>query len=159
MSRNSWIAQLFFVISTCSIKVSILLFNRRLATGTHSRFFASVVWAVVGIITAYAITFIILLIAQCQPVNSYWLRFSPTYKAPYHCSSKEAISLPVSAYLSVTTDFLALLLPFWLVWNIKIPKRQKWSLYAIFGLGLVYVHVFLNVQFTSFHNRLLVLAD
>lgn len=140
MSRNSWIAQLFFVVSTCSIKVSILLFHRRLAAGTHSRAFFYVVWAAISAVVAYAIAFIIVLIAQCRPVNSYWLRFSPTYTGNYNCPSKEAISLPISAYLSVATDAMALILPFWLVWNIKLPKLQKWSLYGIFGLGLMYVY-------------------
>ena len=131
-------AQLFFVLSTCSVKVSILLFNRRLSAGTHSRVFSCAVWAAIGAIVAYALAFILILVLQCQPLDSYWLRWSPTYTGKYTCYTQEATTLPISAYLSVATDFLALLLPFWLVWNIKLPRRQKWSLYAIFSLGLMW---------------------
>jgi len=135
--QNSWIAQLFFLLSTCSIKVSILLFYRRLDAGTHSWFFSCAVLAAIGAIVAYALAFVLILIFQCRPLDSYWLRFAPNYTGIHNCTVNEPISLPVSAYLSVVTDFLALLLPFWLVWNMKLPRRQKWSLYAIFGLGLV----------------------
>jgi len=135
--QNSWIAQLFFLLSTCSIKVSILLFYRRLDAGTHSWFFSCAFLAAIGAIVAYALAFVLILIFQCRPLDSYWLRFAPNYTGIYNCTVNEPISLPISAYLSVVTDFLALLLPFWLVWNMKLPRRQKWSLYAVFGLGLV----------------------
>ena len=123
-------------MSTCTIKVSILLFYRRLDAGTHSWLFSCAILAAIGATVAYALAFILILIVQCRPLDSYWLRFTPNYTGNYDCTVNETISLPISAYLSVVTDFLALLLPFWLVWNMTLPRRQKWSLYAIFGLGL-----------------------
>lgn len=99
--------------------------------------FTGVVWAAIGAIIAYGLAFILILVFQCQPLDSYWMRFSPNYHGEYLCPTKEAETLPISAYLSTATDFLALLLPVWLVWTLPLPRRQKLSLYAIFGLGLM----------------------
>lgn len=137
LCQINWITQLFFLLSTCSIKVSILLFYRRLPPGTHTWLFSCAVLAAIAVIVAYPVAFLLILIFQCQPLDSYWMRFAPDYNGVYQCRTKEAISLPISAYLSTIIDFLVLLLPLWQVQNIKLPRRQKWTLYAIFSLGLV----------------------
>lgn len=39
--------------------------------------------------------------------------------------------------INIFTDFLATVLPMPLIWNLKLPARQRIAVISIFGLGIV----------------------
>jgi hypothetical protein len=133
-----WWSGLFYAVSTASIKISILLFYRRLSSPFPTAFrFATMVGIVYnvafGIIWTFAIAF------SCTPVEAYWMSFSPIWVAnnpDYHCTH-ENVSGPISAGLSVIGDLYSTLLPLLLVWNLQMARRKKVALYALFSLGFV----------------------
>jgi Fungal rhodopsin domain len=72
-------------------------------------------------------------IFQCLPIQATWDRFS----------YPDAKCLPFStvttafASISVMTDFMALLVPTWIVYDLKIGRRQKALLIGILSFGLM----------------------
>ncbi|KFY12264.1 hypothetical protein V492_03982 [Pseudogymnoascus sp. VKM F-4246] len=74
----------------------------------------------------------------CRPISSYWLQFS--YPDPYteKFSCLYEGSVPISnACISVVTDFFAAMLPMFLFLQLQMPKRDKYGLGAIFGVGFI----------------------
>lgn len=132
---NVWIAQIAYTLALSCVKISVLLFYRRLSV-SFTRGFLIAVW--VGIIynIIYALGFVMTLLLLCQPLDAYWKSFNAEYKArgDYHCGS-EQIAEPLSAIFSVIGDAYSTLLPLVLVSRLTLPPRQKWALYGLFSLG------------------------
>jgi hypothetical protein len=130
-----------FVCAFSCVKVSVLLFYRRLSV-TFSRGFVIAVWVGIGYNIAYLIGFLIALLLVCHPVDAYWNAYNPawlkTHIGQFKCQT-EQVSLPTSASLSVLGDFYSAALPMLLIFTLDLPRRQKWSLYGLFALAFLVV--------------------
>jgi hypothetical protein len=79
---------------------------------------------------------------QCLPIAAIWDREA----------YPNAMCLPFSTVttafssVSVFTDALALMLPTWIVYDLKISKKQKFLLIGILSFGLMYVATFLSPE-------------
>jgi rhodopsin domain-containing protein len=129
-----------YVFSTGLVKVSILLFYRRLVTGTVSISFK---WAVRGCIfsvAAYMITFETTLIFGCRPISSYWNEVDPLWRVmhtgTYMCLNEPA-TLFAANITSILQDFLTFLMPLLLFQKLQLPPRQKFLLGAVFSVGFL----------------------
>lgn len=129
-----------YMISTSTTKISILLFYRRLTDGTISRGFMIIVYAAITFVALYFVIFFIILFLSCRPIYAFWQQVDITWEIQnkYHCINEEA-DLVAAAIVSVIQDFIACGLPTILFWKLRIPKRQKIALGAIFGVGFLYV--------------------
>lgn len=129
-----------FVISTTFSKLSAVLLYKRVIVGVSRPGLLYVVNAAIAAQAIYGIAFVLLMILQCQPISSYWLQFSypDPYTEKFHCLYEG--SVPISnACISVVTDFLAAMLPMFLFLQLQMPKRDKYGLAAIFGVGFMLV--------------------
>jgi hypothetical protein len=131
--------EIIFLLSSSFTKVSVLLFYRRLMVGTYNRAFKWALWAAIGFVVVYNITFSILVINCCSPVEALWRRYEAGYTHPYKCIE---IGLQVSmsrlvGALSVISDFYSVMLPAALLMRIKFNKRQRMGLVFIFGMGFL----------------------
>ncbi|OQU95387.1 hypothetical protein CLAIMM_01604 [Cladophialophora immunda] len=136
---NIWASLWCYVIGITLIKISVLLFYRRLSV-KFSRAFLIATW--VGIIynILYFLSFGLTLLLLCNPLHAYWDSFNPAWAAThhFHCGSESA-ALPASSAFSVAGDFYSTLLPLILVYYLELPRRQKIALYALFALGFMAV--------------------
>jgi hypothetical protein len=133
-----WIAEFAFLITSCCVKVSVLLFYRRLVNGLCSKYW---VWALVATIVftvAYTMAFILALFLNCTPTDAYWRSFSPTYKEPYHCANTTIINI-LAGVFSCISDLCAVILPMIITRNFQMSRKQKIALNCIYCLGLVVV--------------------
>jgi hypothetical protein len=128
-----------YLFSTGFTKISVLLFYRRLVTGTCSRRFKFCLWAAMALIVCYTLAYVILLLVTCIPLQATWLKIDPTYTKSYRCASTGVMTKvsELSGAFSVITDFYSVLLPAILLLQIKITRRQKLGLMAIFGVGFL----------------------
>lgn len=136
---NVWICEMCYIAATCCIKISVLLFYRRLSV-KFSRFFMIATW--IGIIAnlIYVVAFILVLLLLCRPVYAYWMSFDLAWASTHQFTcGGEYIALPLSAGISVIMDFYTASLPMFLIWNLSLPKRQKIGLYALFACGFLVV--------------------
>lgn len=130
-------AETIFCAATGLVKVSILLFYRRLSARVVSRAFFWTTWITIGYITAYSIALCIAPILGCQPISAFWDQFDPIKRLQgyeFHCFDEGADVL-VASILSASQDLLTAILPTFLYWNLKIPIRQKLALFGIFAMG------------------------
>jgi hypothetical protein len=129
-----------YMVSTSTTKISILLFYRRLTADTISKRFLHCVHAAIAFVFVYFVIFLITLFATCQPIYAFWKQVDPTWnglnEGKYHCINEEK-DLLAAAVVSVIQDFIACGLPSVLFWKLRIPKRQKFALGAIFGVGFL----------------------
>jgi hypothetical protein len=136
---NIYACEWCYLMATCCVKISILLFYRRLS-GTFSTTFLVATWAGIIFNVLYGLAFFILLASLFQPLDSYWLSFDPTWAATHkYIRGNERWTLPVSAGLSVVGDFYSTALPLMLIHFLHLPHRQKAALYTLFGLGFFVV--------------------
>jgi hypothetical protein len=129
--------EVIFCAVTGLVKVSILLFYRRLSARVVSKTFFWTTWISIGYIIAYTIALCIAPIVGCQPISAFWDQFD-TIKIvqgyEFHCFDEGADVL-VASIISVTQDLLTAVLPTFLYWNLTIPLRQKMALFGIFAMG------------------------
>ncbi|RFU23554.1 hypothetical protein B7463_g12784, partial [Scytalidium lignicola] len=111
-------------------KLSIIVFYYRLfPVQAFRKFLYFVVFLVVGWWIAVFITSL----TQCRPFSYFWNQYvDPTAKGK--CINISAFFLG-NGGASVFTDFLILLTPIPMVWNLQMPVAKRLSILSIFALG------------------------
>ncbi|KAF2837819.1 integral membrane protein, partial [Patellaria atrata CBS 101060] len=138
-SRRAVMAmEVFYILTTGPIKISILCFYRRLSTGTISTKFIWTVWLSIASVIGYMVAFMIALFATCRPIDAYWNFMDPawTSKHEYTCADEAAI-LFSAVIISMIQDIITCVLPIWFVWNLQLAKRQKIAVAGIFLVGFL----------------------
>jgi hypothetical protein len=127
-----------YLLSTGLTKISILLFYRRLVSGSVSHFFLWAVRIVIFSVFAYMIVFEFTLIFGCSPINAYWNQVNPGWRSEnvYKCFD-ELATLYGANITSIVQDFLTFLMPLLLFKKLRLPRRQKVILGCIFGIGFL----------------------
>lgn len=125
-----WWGELLYILSTTSIKISVLLFYRRLSI-SFTKGLKRATWIGLAANLVYLCIFTVWLCLLCHPLNAYWDLYKPGWRQqpaqqlnPPSCLA-ENISLPVSSALSALTDLYATLVPLVLVMTIQKPFKQK----------------------------------
>jgi hypothetical protein len=119
------------------IKVSILLFYRRLSSRVVSNAFRWTTWISIGFIVAYTIALTIAPLLGCQPFSAFWDQvdiFKRLQGYKFHCFDEGADVLAASV-ISAFQDLVTAILPTFLYWNLQISLRQKFALFGIFAIG------------------------
>ncbi|KAJ2907268.1 hypothetical protein MKZ38_006562 [Zalerion maritima] len=109
------------------VKISILLQYRRIF---HSGWFQRATLVLFVYIVLWGIAVVIWVGVLCIPVDKFWnpdaegrcLDLLPAFYVP--------------AAMNIATDFAIFLLPLPVLKTIQLPRRQKYMLYGIFGIGL-----------------------
>ncbi|KAK5117546.1 hypothetical protein LTR62_004968 [Meristemomyces frigidus] len=135
---NAWIGAFLFVSGTCCLKVSVLLFYRRLKAGTYNKKWSYAIWVAIGFTITYTVGMILALILNCNPTQAYWLAYDAEWEAEhnYTCASTGSLNL-VAGILSIVTDIYSIALPCSVAQGLKIHPRQKITLNIMFGLSSV----------------------
>ncbi|PWY96661.1 integral membrane protein [Aspergillus sclerotioniger CBS 115572] len=129
--------ELFYVFASCFVKVSVLLFYRRMGHRTTiSRSFLTIIYVSIGSVVAYNIAFLIVIFLSCRPWSAYWMQIDPTYALTqnYHCYDEPAHLIAATA-ISLTQDIISTTLPAVLCWRLQMSIKQKLLLNVVFGLG------------------------
>lgn len=76
----------------------------------------------------------IVVIFQCTPIEANWWTPSEMAAKNGQCIKQGAFYV-VTAALTIFTDILVLLVPFWIVMGLKMARRMKVAVIGIFFLG------------------------
>ncbi|KAH6633884.1 hypothetical protein B0J18DRAFT_470636 [Chaetomium sp. MPI-SDFR-AT-0129] len=126
--RAAWYGILFYQISLCFAKLAILILYIHLFTFKWARRAGQILFGIVAVSHLYMT---LLAFTACIPLYAYW----DTTVTDKYCHPQ---SLWWSATgLHMITDFLIFILPMPVVWTIRLPRRQKYILSAIFGFGFI----------------------
>lgn len=138
VTQLAWIGSFLFLVGNCLLKLSILLFYRRIQKDSYDRRWMIAVWTATAFTIAYSLAFLFALIFSCTPVQAYWKTFDFTWARQYHCRDTLSINILVGVF-SVISDIYAVLLPCLMLRKLKISRRKKIGLNAVFALGLLVV--------------------
>ncbi|KAL4762092.1 uncharacterized protein BDW70DRAFT_149544 [Aspergillus foveolatus] len=132
-AKFSYATELLYNPILALIKTSILLFLLRL-TGQKKAVRRTIIALLVLNAIAAVATFLITTF-NCLPVASNW---DPDSYPDKRCINF-ADFVTGTASVSIFTDFLVLLMPTWIVYNLHIAKKQKIMLIGILSFGLITV--------------------
>ncbi|KAK3293113.1 uncharacterized protein B0H64DRAFT_403529 [Chaetomium fimeti] len=126
------IAELFFYTGLTAVKLAFLLFFKRL--GHNVNRFNWFWWPVV--------IFVVAIYAVCLGTVEYRCLLPSIEDVTGYCSSPElgnftAITLKFNCAMDVFSDFLIILIPVWLLWNVRIAFAKKLAFVGLFSLSIV----------------------
>lgn len=126
-----------FCAASGLIKISILLFYRRLSSRVVSNRFRWATWLTIGFIAMSTFGFTIAPIVGCNPISAFWdqvnaIKIVKGYK--FRCFD-EGADIFAASVISAFQDLITAMLPSFLYWNLRVPIRQKIALFGIFAIG------------------------
>jgi hypothetical protein len=127
--------EILFVLATGLIKISILLFFRRLGSRGVSKAFRVTTWIAIGFTVASTITFFISPLVGCRPLSAYWEQSDVVEivkGTKFNCNN-EGAAITAAGVVSTVQDVITALLPNFIYWKARIPFRQKVALMGIFA--------------------------
>ncbi|KAM4057271.1 integral membrane protein [Hirsutella rhossiliensis] len=120
-------ATLTYAISISFSKLSILAFYLRVSPDQH---FRRAVYALLGVVAAYTVTYIFVIVFRCHPVAAAWdLSIKGGTCIEY------LIPMMVLSIANIVIDLVILFLPVKVIVPLQIPLRQKISLVLLFATG------------------------
>ncbi|CAJ0543613.1 Ff.00g038390.m01.CDS01 [Fusarium sp. VM40] len=131
--RCFWLSILFYSISLYWVKLSFLLQYYRILSISNMR------WACLGaiiFITLWSLSQTIVLCLICVPLEAVW---DPSVEGK--CLSHQTQMWYVNGVMHIVLDFVIIIMPLPIVWNLNLPRSQKWLLSGIFGLGVFTVTI------------------
>jgi hypothetical protein len=106
--------------------MSILMQYRRICAST---IIMRIITLLMGCVVLYCLWSVFSAIFNCVPVAKFW-----DDRIAGKCINKPFLWF-FNAAINIATDFTLVFLPFFLLRGLMIPKRQKYTLVAILGLG------------------------
>lgn len=123
-------AILLYIFTCLFVKVSIVLFYRRLG---HEKKYVRAVWFLIILNILVCITMSLPAAFSCRPVAFFW-----DTSLDGKCIEQQKL-YTVNSALNVFLDFSILLLPIPIVWKAQMPLKRRLMIIALFGLGGLYV--------------------
>jgi hypothetical protein len=118
---------IIFATSVSVTKLSILLFYRRIF-GTNWMY-----WVCMFLVVGYEVAIVVAFLSGCRPISYFW----EAYTNPDAVGT--CIDMPrfyfINGVCATIIDVLILLVPFKVIYNLKMPTSKKVSVYAILVLG------------------------
>lgn len=118
---------MFYLATLGFVKTSVLWFYTRLG----DRYLTRLSWIMMGVITAQAISFVLVAAFQCQPIDEAWVA-----SGEGQCVNINVFYL-CNAALNILTDVLTYTLPIKVIFTLQMPTKQKAVLGVILCLGLL----------------------
>lgn len=112
-------------------KISILLFYLKIFP---RRGFRIATYIVIGFNVAYLITFVVISVFQCTPIDGAWLRWDGTHH--YTCRNENAQGW-AAAGLNMILDIATMVLPLRELYKLNLSVRKKIGVMAMFSLGIL----------------------
>ena len=116
--------QFIYIFAVAPVKISVLLFYRRIF-GTRKFGIALMVVGVVVVLWTIAFFFATLL--QAWPISFNWTHIGTPTDFP--------VMYWVCAATDIFLDVITLALPLPMIWGLQMSQKRKWMVTGIFGLG------------------------
>lgn len=126
-----------FSFASGTLRISVLLFYRRLSQRLISPIFKTSLWITLGLAGVIGIVYSLKPLFACRPISAFWdqvdvnkLRAGYTYKC-----FDEGIDILTASAISAVQDLITALLPNILLWRLQSKRTQKVMLVALFSLA------------------------
>jgi hypothetical protein len=131
-----WIVQILFLVSSVCTKLSVFSFQRRMIKHTVDRRWVWTLRVAFAFVSCYAIGMLITYFLICQPLSILWA--PPDWNSYSNCLDGRYVSMSAGVG-SVVTDFIAVLLPCFMLnhYKLRTTRKQSILLYLTFALGFM----------------------
>ncbi|KAI0532438.1 hypothetical protein GGR58DRAFT_490195 [Xylaria digitata] len=129
LSYSSTIDEVSYFVSMSFLKLSILSLYGSIFPVRRFHYW---LWAVGALVSAWGIESTFASIFQCTPVS--YRNYQKYSGISGHCIDYALFSL-VTSIINTITDLVILLMPMPLVWKLRMPRREKWLVFATFAVG------------------------
>jgi len=132
--KVTYILTVLYIMEAFFVKMSILIFYLRLTGRAYLGIRRTIIGMMV-FVSVHTVAYVIGFSVVCGP-SVHW---NSTVHFTGTCPNQNVFRnsfIGVSS-IHVITDFVILLLPIRIVWRLQVPLSRKFSLAALFGLGLV----------------------
>jgi hypothetical protein len=92
-------------------------------------------WVYMGFIiflSLWNLSQLIMVCLLCIPLEAAW-----DTNAKGKCYPHQTVMWRVNGVMHIVLDFAIIVMPLPIVWNLNLPRSQKWLLSGIFGLGVL----------------------
>ncbi|KAF2837483.1 hypothetical protein M501DRAFT_167951 [Patellaria atrata CBS 101060] len=131
-----WMFMLAYFFTLWAVKMSILALYWRVAsrmrTPLGTGIYCRVTIALTVVMTAHAISSILVEIFQCAPIMAAW-----DIEKELHCCIDVATFHTIQASTNAVTDIILLIFPIRIVYELQIPPKQKAALFFVFAVGII----------------------
>ncbi|KAI8651081.1 CFEM domain-containing protein [Fusarium keratoplasticum] len=124
-----YIGQALYATEVFAIKLPVLLFYLRIFPGVSIR---RLIWGTFVFTLVSLVVFLVLALAQCQPVSYYWQGWDATHEG--HCLGINALAWAIAA-VSIVLDLWMLGLPLSQLIQLQMHWRRKLAVASMFGVG------------------------
>ncbi|KAI9695596.1 MAG: hypothetical protein M1820_008521 [Bogoriella megaspora] len=128
MLKMLFVTELLFTVNITAIKLSLLMFYNKLFS--IKKWFRLAIVVAGAICVAWCITFVLLLVFQCKPVDAHWNMLG----SPKYCISTSQLLLGYEM-TNLFLDVTILVLPMTMLRQLQMPGYRKASIGGIFLLG------------------------
>lgn len=113
------------------VKFSIILFLLRI--GKLKTWVRTVIYLDLFLVFGSLATAVIVQLVRCRPITKNW---DPDGSA--YCLPPRTLTLVsyISSAVTAMTDFVCAILPFFILWNLRISKRAKTSIWTLLCFGM-----------------------
>ncbi|MCJ1246110.1 hypothetical protein MMC30_003315 [Trapelia coarctata] len=119
-----FVTQFFYIFSVAPVKISILLFYKRIFI---TRGFSIAANSVLTFVMLWSIAFFFVTLFQAWPISYNWTGIGTPIQYD--------IMYDVCAATDILSDLLTLCLPIPMIRSLQLSTRRKWILSSVFGLG------------------------
>ncbi|KAF6802706.1 integral membrane protein, partial [Colletotrichum plurivorum] len=125
-----FVLQLFYILDLAVIKASILYLYLRVFS---IRKFRTVLWVtqIFNILLGFA--YVLLSLVQCQPLQHYWNGWDGEHTGK--CADLNTIGLTHVGF-NIGLDVWMLILPLTQLYKLKLPRKKKIGVMAMFSVGI-----------------------
>jgi uncharacterized membrane protein len=153
---TAWLSEFLFLIGTCCIKVSVLLFFRRMVKDLFERRWRTAIWVGVCFTVTHTLVFVIILASSfnCIGYITRGTRSGMSEEQVEFCLHTPR-SVLAAGIPSVISDSYAILLPWIITRRLSLPIQQKYAMNVIFlfsTLIIVVAACFRTSALVKFHK-------
>ncbi|RGP80674.1 hypothetical protein FLONG3_1149 [Fusarium longipes] len=146
--RYVYIGQTFYATDVFLTKICVLLFYLRIFP---VRSVQMIIWATIGVCTLGMVVFIVLAIAQCQPISYFWTGWLKETEG--HCIGTNPLAWALAA-ISIILDFWILAIPVFQLLRLQMKWQRKLAVATMFLVGtFVSVVSIIRLQFLVAFGR------
>jgi hypothetical protein len=124
------------LVANIAVKISILLFVKRMVVRTNKRNIYWSIWAAIWFVALTNGAYLILIWTECTPFEAWWQRSDFYWQATHHfkCWGESAVTFSTGVF-STVQDFIVATIPVLVVWQLQMPIAKKASVIFLFALG------------------------
>ncbi|KAF6795339.1 integral membrane protein [Colletotrichum sojae] len=125
-----FVLQLFYILDLAVIKASMLYLYLRVFS---TRKFRTVLWATQIFNILLGSAYVLLSLVQCQPLQHYWNGWDGEHTGK--CADLNTIGLTHVGF-NIGLDVWMLILPLTQLYKLKLPRKKKIGVMAMFSVGI-----------------------